>query len=74
MGVGGWEYEVGGWGLRVGVDQLPEGVVPEGIVSAARRGGTRYRGASLIRNHILLGPYSRAMPRAMQWSWGGGAV
>ena len=35
------------------------------------RGGTRlweYRGASLIRKRLLLGPYSRAMPRALWWS------
>jgi len=27
-----------------------------------------YRGISLIRNSPLLGPYSRAMPRALRWS------
>ena len=31
-----------------------------------------YRGASLIRNCLLLGPYSRPMPRALRCSWGGG--
>ena len=30
-----------------------------------------YRGASLIRNRPPLGPYSRPMPRALCWSWGG---
>ena len=29
------------------------------------------RGTSLIRNRIPLGPYSRAMPRALPWSYGG---
>ena len=27
-----------------------------------------YRGTSLIRNGLLLGPYIRTMPRALQWS------
>ena len=31
-----------------------------------------YRGTSLIENITPLGPYSRAMPRALWWSWGGG--
>ena len=31
-----------------------------------------YRGTSLIRNCAPLGPYSRNMPRALWWSWGGG--
>ena len=30
-----------------------------------------YGGTSLIRNRAPLGPYSRTMPRALQWSWGG---
>ena len=29
-----------------------------------------YRSTSLIRNVPLLGPYSRTMPRAIQWSYG----
>jgi len=33
----------------------------------------RYRGTSLIRNCLLLGPYSRTMPRAPRWSYGGGS-
>jgi len=33
-----------------------------------------YRGTSLIRNRLLLGPYSRTMPRVIQWTYGGGAV
>ena len=32
-----------------------------------------YRGTSLIRNCLLLGPYSRPMPRAQRKSWGGGS-
>ena len=32
-----------------------------------------YRGASLIRNSAPIGPFSRAMPRALRWSWGGWA-
>ena len=31
-----------------------------------------YRGTSLIKNHPLLGPYSRPMPRTLRWSYGGG--
>ena len=31
-----------------------------------------YRDTSLIRNTLLLGPYSRTIPRVLQWSWGGG--
>ena len=30
-----------------------------------------YRGTSLIRNCLLLGPYSKPMPRALRKSWGG---
>ena len=35
--------------------------------------GGAYRGTSLIRNCRPLRPYSRTMPRALRWSWGGGA-
>jgi len=31
-----------------------------------------YRGTSLIRNCLLLGPYSRPMPRVLWCSYGGG--
>ena len=30
------------------------------------------RGTSLIRNFLLLGPYSRPLPGALRWSYGGG--
>jgi len=33
-----------------------------------------YRGTSLTRERIPLGPYSRHMPRALWWSYGRGAV
>jgi len=33
-----------------------------------RRASSSYRGTSLIRNHRILGPYSRPMPRALPWS------
>ena len=33
-----------------------------------------YRDTSLIRNTFLVGPYSRTMPKALWWSWGGWAV
>ena len=28
----------------------------------------KYRGTSLIRKNLTLGPYSRLMPRALWWS------
>jgi hypothetical protein len=31
-----------------------------------------YRGSSLIRNSLPLGPYSRTMPRALWWSYSKG--
>ena len=34
--------------------------------------GCAYRGTSLIRNRLPVEPYSRAMPRALWWSHGGG--
>jgi len=33
---------------------------------------SEYRGTSLIRKSAPLGPYSRSIPRALWWSWGGG--
>jgi len=30
-----------------------------------------YRGTSLIRKRLLLGPYSKTMPRVLRWSGGG---
>ena len=33
---------------------------------------SRYRGTSLIRNRASLAPYSRIMPRALWWPYGGG--
>ena len=40
-------------------------------VPACPRGRQVYRGTSLIRNHAPLGPYSRSMPRAPGWHYGG---
>ena len=31
-----------------------------------------YRGTSLMRNSLPLGPYSRPVPRNLWWSWEGG--
>jgi len=43
--------------------------------SLSGRGAARtYRGTSLIRNRAPLGPYSRIMPMALLWPYGGGAV
>ena len=36
-------------------------------------GCTPYRSSSLIRNRLPLGHYSRAKPRVIWWSGGGGA-
>jgi hypothetical protein len=33
-----------------------------------------YRGTSRIRKCLLLGPFSRPVPRALRWSWGGGRL
>ena len=30
-----------------------------------------YRGTSRIRNRVLIGPYSRTMPKALRWYYGG---
>jgi len=35
-------------------------------------GGKYYRGTFLIRKRHPIGPYSRPVPRALWWSWGGG--
>ena len=35
-------------------------------------GRQSYRGTSLIRKRLPLGPYSRPIPRALWWSMGGG--
>ena len=35
-------------------------------------GPYHYRGTSLMRNFLLLGAYSRPMPRALRWSYGEG--
>ena len=37
------------------------------------RSAVLYRGTSLIRSSVPLGPYSRPMPRALWCSYGGGA-
>ena len=39
--------------------------------SLSAKMGQGYRGTSLIRKHLFLGPYSRAMPRALWWLYGG---
>ena len=37
-------------------------------------GLSTYRGTSLMRKLLSLGPYSRHMPRALCWFYGGGGV
>ena len=39
-----------------------------GCAKFARQRWRQYRGTSLIRNRLHLGPYSRAMPGALWWS------
>ena len=43
-------------------------------LSSLPRGGeapsSRYRGTSLVGKRLLAGPYRRAVPRALWWSWG----
>ena len=52
----------------------------ESVPSAVRRGccppreGRAYRGASLKRKRLPLGPYSRPIPRTLRWSCWVGAV
>ena len=41
-----------------------------GTLLCNRRGRAAYRGTSLIRKRLLLGPYHRPMPRAIWGSWG----
>ena len=47
---------------------LNDNVSPAGGVDVLKR---VCRGTSLIRNCLLLGSYSRPMPRTLQWSSGG---
>ena len=39
-----------------------------GLRAGSAHPQSRYRGTSLIRNRTLLGPYSRAIYRALWWS------
>ena len=62
--VSGFGFRVSGAGFRV-----------SGFGYKARKRAEEsvcYRVTSLIRNCLLLGPYSRTMPRVLWWSWGGG--
>ena len=43
-----------------------------GLLHKHRRTLKKFRGSLRIRNCLLLGPYSRPMPRALRWSWGRG--
>ena len=50
---------------------------PDLPVRALKAGGgasSAYRGTSVIRNSAPLGPFSRIMPRALWWSYGGGGI
>ena len=38
------------------------------VVSVSIHGGGDNRGTSLIRNRLPVGPYCKAMPRALWWS------
>ena len=39
-----------------------------GVSWKTGKGGHLYRGISLIRNRLLLRPYSRAVSRVIQWT------
>ena len=72
MGVlGGWAFLMGEVPLYI--LEVAMGVVfdPWQVVGPPRF-ALWYRGTSLIRNRPPLGPYSRPMPRAQKWSYGGG--
>ena len=61
---------VGVWGLGFWVWVWGSGVGSEGLafcVSCLAE-GVPYRGTSLIKERLLLGPYSRTMPKALWWS------
>jgi len=47
------------------------GMPPWGYMHGGRV-GIAYRGTSLIRNRLPLGPYGKPMTRALWWSQGGG--
>ena len=49
------------------MSEVPLCMAPSGVFSDP---GVRYRGTSLIRNSLPLGPCSRAMPRALRCSYG----
>jgi len=38
------------------------------LPAIVRTGNREYRGTSLIRNRLLVRPYSRTMPRVIQWT------
>ena len=44
-----------------------------GLTFLVQSGRSWYRGTSPIRSVLLLGPYSRLMPGALRWSYGGGS-
>jgi len=45
-----------------------------GVSSKSAKSCNGIRGTSLIINVLRLGPYSRPMPRALRWSYGGGQL
>ena len=51
--------------------QPPECPYPSFDLQLAHR--RVYRGSSLIRDCLILGPYIRPMPRALRKPWGGGS-
>ena len=75
FGVLGLGFSDQGLGLRVqdlGLRVKGQWFRVEGVKGWVQGSGFRgHRGSSLIRNSPLLGPYSRAMPRALRWSEGG---
>ena len=74
--------EGGGAGQRVSERELTDqshvdmrvvcGTIPSTLeqkrAQSHQIGEAKYRGTSLIRKRLPLGPYSRPMPRALWWS------
>ena len=64
-----WESGVGVQIMEFGTRGLGFGAQGVRFVVNAR-----YRSTLLIRNLPFPGPYSRARPMALLWSWGGGGI
>jgi len=72
----GWGLGFRFWGLEVGSRiydlgvglKTHRGFVGCEIWGSSLPGSVTYRGTSIIRNCLPLGPYGRPMPRTLWWS------